>query len=122
MLFSFNAVTAFVCPFRTSIRFPFMTENTTIVVSSDPLIMMSSSEVIVRQRTAPRCSLEKEKKPMITNRGLYYMYRLLYYSFLTVLTKVALICLLENIPNKKVSNTEKVYFAIFIVIVHRIFT
>lgn len=62
LLFSFNAVTAFVCPFITSIRFPFMTENTTIVVSSDPLIMMSSSEVIVRQRTAPRCSLENKKK------------------------------------------------------------
>lgn len=65
LLFSFNAVTAFVCPFITSIRFPFMTENTTIVVSSDPLIMMSSSEVIVRQRTAPRCSLENKKKHII---------------------------------------------------------
>lgn len=124
LLFSFNAVTAFVCPFRTSIRFPLMTENTTIVVSSDPLIMMSSSEVIVRQRTAPRCSLKRFLK--------------MYDSQSRFMTHVqAVILFIPNSVNRrgshtsmftikyatyKVLNTEKLYFATFIVILYRLFT
>lgn len=38
-----------------------------------------------------------------------YTYRPLYYPFLMVLTKVALIYLLENVPTKKVLKTEKVF-------------
>lgn len=124
LLFSFNAVTAFVCPFRTSIRFPLITENTTIVVSSDPLIMMSSSEVIVRQRTAPRCSLKRFLK--------------MYDSQSRFITHVqAVILFIPNSVNRsrrsshmftrkyttyKVLNTEKLYFATFIVILYRLFT
>lgn len=101
VLFSFNAVTAFVCPFRTSIRFPLMTENTTIVVSSDPLIMMSSSEVIVRQRTAPRCSLKRFLK-MYDSQSRFMTHVPAVILFILIkLTDVALICLLENMPHTK---------------------
>lgn len=60
LLFSFKAVTAFEWPLRTPIRFPLRTENSTMVVSSEPLNTIASSGVTVRHRTAPRCSLERK--------------------------------------------------------------